>query len=319
MMKIDDLEQELAGGYRLDYDGMLELLRTTSDDDLCALAGRLRTRYRGKRFDTCSIMNARSGRCSEDCKWCAQSKYHRTAIDVYPLVDEQAARKEARYHADKGVRRFSLVTSGRTLTGGETERICSIYRRIASETDIALCASLGLLDREQLRRLRESGVRRYHCNLETAPSFFPSLCSTHTTEQKLRTIAWAREAGLEICCGGIIGMGETEEQRVEFALAVRDTGAVSIPVNVLNPIPGTPLENLPPLTDSEVLRTMAMMRIVHPEADIRLAGGRNRIKHLEARLFACGVSASIVGDLLTTAGSDIDTDRRVLKNMGFEL
>ena len=162
-------------------------------------------------------------------------------------------------------------------------------------------------------------MRRYHCNLETAPSFFPSLCSTHTTEQKLRTIAWAREAGLEICCGGIIGMGETEEQRVEFALAVRDTGAVSIPVNVLNPIPGTPLENLPPLTDSEVLRTMAMMRIVHPEADIRLAGGRNRIKHLEARLFACGVSASIVGDLLTTAGSDIDTDRRVLKNMGFEL
>lgn len=319
MMKIDDLEQELAGGYRLDYDGTLELLRTTSDDDLCALAGRLRTRYRGKRFDTCSIMNARSGRCSEDCKWCAQSKYHRTAIDVYPLVDEQAARKEARYHADKGVRRFSLVTSGRTLTGDETERICSIYRRIASETDIALCASLGLLDREQLRRLRESGVRRYHCNLETAPSFFPSLCSTHTTEQKLRTIAWAREAGLEICCGGIIGMGETEEQRVEFALAVRDTGAVSIPVNVLNPIPGTPLENLPPLTDSEVLRTMAMMRIVHPEADIRLAGGRNRIKHLEARLFACGVSASIVGDLLTTAGSDIDTDRRVLKNMGFEL
>ncbi len=319
MMKIDDLEQELAGGYRLDYDGTLELLRTTSDDDLCALAGRLRTRYRGKRFDTCSIMNARSGRCSEDCKWCAQSKYHRTAIDVYPLVDEQAARKEARYHADKGVRRFSLVTSGRTLTGDETERICSIYRRIASETDIALCASLGLLDREQLLRLRESGVRRYHCNLETAPSFFPSLCSTHTTEQKLRTIAWAREAGLEICCGGIIGMGETEEQRVEFALAVRDTGAVSIPVNVLNPIPGTPLENLPPLTDSEVLRTMAMMRIVHPEADIRLAGGRNRIKHLEARLFACGVSASIVGDLLTTAGSDIDTDRRVLKNMGFEL
>ncbi|WP_300285070.1 biotin synthase BioB [uncultured Alistipes sp.] len=319
MMKIDDLEQELAGGYRLDYDATLELMRTTSDDELCALAGRLRTRYRGKRFDTCSIMNARSGRCSEDCKWCAQSKYHKTAIDVYPLVDEQTARKEARYHADKGVRRFSLVTSGRTLTGGETERICSIYRRIASETDIALCASLGLLDREQLRRLRESGVRRYHCNLETAPSFFPSLCSTHTTEQKLRTIAWAREAGLEICCGGIIGLGETEEQRVEFALAVRDTGAVSIPVNVLNPIPGTPLENLPPLTDSEVLRTMAMMRIVHPEADIRLAGGRNRIKHLEARLFACGVSASIVGDLLTTAGSDIDTDRRVLKNMGFEL
>ena len=318
-MKIDDLERQLTGGYRLGYEETLELMRSASDDELCALAGRLRTRYQGKRFDTCSIMNARSGRCSEDCKWCAQSKYHKAAIDVYPLVGEEAACKEARYNADKGVRRFSLVTSGRTLSADETQRICSIYRRIASEADISLCASLGLLDREQLRRLRESGVRRYHCNLETAPSFFPTLCSTHTTEEKLRTIAWAREAGLEVCCGGIIGMGESEEQRVEFAVAVRETGAVSIPVNVLNPIPGTLLENLPPLTDSEVLRTMAMMRIVNPEADIRLAGGRNRIKHLEARLFACGVSASIVGDLLTTAGSDIDTDKAVLKNMGFEL
>jgi len=318
-MKIDDLEQELAGGYRLGYEETLELMRSASDDELCTLAGRLRTRYQGKRFDTCSIMNARSGRCSEDCKWCAQSKYHRTDIDVYPLVDADAACREALYNAGKGVRRFSLVTSGRTLSASETERICSIYRRIASETNVSLCASLGLLDREQLRRLRESGVRRYHCNIETAPSFFPSLCSTHTVEEKLRTIAWAREEGLEICCGGIIGMGESEEQRVEFAVAVRGTGAVSIPVNVLNPIPGTRLENLAPLTDSEVLRTMAMMRIVNPEADVRLAGGRNRIKHLEARLFACGVSASIVGDLLTTAGSDIDTDRRVLKNMGFEL
>ena len=318
-MKFDDLEQELIRGYRLSYAETLTLMRTVSDDGLCALAGRLRTRFQGRRFDTCSIMNARSGRCSEDCKWCAQSKYHKTDVDVYPLVDGDAACREARYHADKGVRRFSLVTSGRTLSDADTDRICSIYRRIASGTDIDLCASLGLLNRDQLRRLAQSGVRRYHCNLETAPSFFPSLCSTHTVAEKSQTIAWAREAGLDICCGGIIGMGESEEQRVEFAVAVRQTGAVSIPVNVLNPIPGTRLENVAPLTDREVVRTMAMMRIVNPQADIRLAGGRNRIKHLEPKLFACGVSASIVGDLLTTSGSDIDTDRSMFEKMGFEL
>lgn len=146
----------------------------------------------------------------------------------------------------------------------------AIYRRIGSEVSVSLCASLGLLNLEQMRRLKESGVRRYHCNLETAPSYFPKLCSTHTVAEKLRTIGWAREAGLEICSGGIIGMGESEEQRVEFAIALRQTGAVSIPVNVLNPIPGTRLAGAPPLTDSEIVRAVAVMRILNPEAAIRL-------------------------------------------------
>ena len=162
-------------------------------------------------------------------------------------------------------------------------------------------------------------MRRYHCNLETAPSYFPKLCSTHTVAEKLRTIGWAREAGLEICSGGIIGMGESEEQRVEFAIALRQTGAVSIPVNVLNPIPGTRLAGAPPLTDSEIVRAVAVMRILNPEAAIRLAGGRTRIKHLEERLLQCGVSALIVGDMLTTTGSDIETDKRMFIRCGFEV
>lgn len=319
MESVSGLEKKIEEGYRPDYDEALSLMRSLSLEDLCALAHALRLRYQGKRVDMCSIMNARSGKCGEDCKWCSQSRFHHTDIEVYPLVDAEAALREAVHNASKGVSRFSLVTSGRTLSSADTERICAIYRRIGSECPIKLCASLGLLNREQLFQLKESGVTRYHCNLETAPSYFPQLCTTHTIEEKLQTIEWAREVGLEICSGGIIGMGESEEQRVEFALAIRQTGAVSIPVNILNPIPGTRLAGMPPLKDEEVIRAVAMIRILNPEASVRLAGGRSRIKAVEPELFRCGISGSIVGDLLTTTGSDIDTDKAMFLRLGFEL
>ena len=319
MESVSGLEKKIEEGYRPDYDEALSLMRSLSLEDLCALAHALRLRYQGKRVDMCSIMNARSGKCGEDCKWCSQSRFHHTDIEVYPLVDAESALREAVHNASKGVSRFSLVTSGRTLSPAETERICANYRHIGTECPIKLCASLGLLNREQLFQLKESGVTRYHCNLETAPSYFPQVCTTHTIEEKLQTIEWAREAGLEICSGGIIGMGESEEQRVEFALAIRRTGAVSIPVNILNPIPGTHLAGMPPLKDEEVIRAVAMIRILNPEASVRLAGGRSRIKAVEPELFRCGISGSIVGDLLTTTGSDIDTDKAMFLRLGFEL
>ena len=319
MESVSGLEKKIEEGYRPDYDEALSLMRSLSLEDLCALAHALRLRYQGKRVDMCSIMNARSGKCGEDCKWCSQSRFHHTDIEVYPLVDAESALREAVHNASKGVSRFSLVTSGRALSPADAERICAIYRRIGSECPIKLCASLGLLNREQLFQLKESGVTRYHCNLETAPSYFPQVCTTHTIEEKLQTIEWAREAGLEICSGGIIGMGESEEQRVEFALAIRRTGAVSIPVNILNPIPGTRLAGMPPLKAEEVIRAVAMIRILNPEASVRLAGGRSRIKAVEPELFRCGISGSIVGDLLATTGSDIDTDKAMFLCLGFEL
>ncbi len=318
-MDIVTLEEKIAAGYQLGYDEAVELMHTTPAEEFYELAHRLRTRYQGKKFETCSIMNARSGRCSENCKWCAQSKFHKTNIEVYPLVSEEAALKEALHNASKGVERFSLVTSGRTLSAADTDCICSIYRHIKQYTPIHLCASLGLLTKEQLVRLRESGVERYHCNMETAPSYFVKLCTTHTPEEKMQTITWAKEAGLSICSGGIIGMGESAEQRIELAVTLQKIGVDSIPVNVLNPIPGTPLADVKPLEDAEVLVAMAMMRIINPTANIRLAGGRNMIKHIEEKALYCGVSASIVGDLLTTAGSDIDTDKAMFRRCGFEL
>lgn len=280
-------------------------------------ADRLRHEHLGGDFDLCSIMNARSGRCSEDCKWCAQSAFHAAECDVYPLVSADEAVAQARHNAAKGVRRFSLVTSGRTMTLDEVAQAAEIYRAIAEACpELSLCASMGLLGREELQVLWGAGVRRYHCNLETAPSFFPSLCTTHTIDDKVRTIRAAQEVGMEVCSGGIIGMGETREQRVELAETLRELGIKSIPVNVLAPISGTPLDILEPLPDEEIVYSVAMFRIINPDAHIRLAGGRARIKHLERQLLHCGVSACIVGDMLTTAGSDIDTDKKMFTEEG---
>lgn len=315
----DIWEDKIAGGYRLSYDEGVEIMENTPEEELCELADRLRKRFHGDRMHTCSIMNARSGKCSEDCKWCSQSKYHKTDIETYPLVGVYDALKEALHNAYKGVHRFSLVTSGRTLTDKHIDKVCAIYRDLSVKADIRLCASMGLLGREQLRCLRESGVERYHCNLETAPSHFPTLCTTHTIEEKLQTIRWAQEVGLTVCSGGIIGMGESARQRVEFAVAIRDAGIFSIPVNVLNPIEGTPLYGTLSLTDSELLTAFAMIRIMNPEAEIRFAGGRGMFRHLEERALRAGVNASIVGDMLTTTGSNIDSDHALFRRCGFEV
>ncbi len=314
---MERLENKIREGYRVGYDEAVEIEKEWSTEDLCTLAGRLRTVYTGNYLDTCSIMNARSGQCSENCKWCSQSMFHKTDIDIYPLVGMAEALEMARHNTAKGVRRFSLVTSGRTMSDRDVDRCAAIYRAIGRECDIYLCASMGLLGREQLQRLYDSGVRRYHCNLETAPSYFPEVCTTHTSQEKMQTIRWAMEVGMEVCSGGIIGMGETMTQRIELAVTLAGLGIKSIPVNILNPVKGTALENMPPLTDVEILRTVAMFRIINPDAHIRFAGGRNLIKHLEPALLHSGISASIVGDMLTTSGADIDTDKAMFKKEGF--
>lgn len=306
-------------GYRLGYAEALELGQGGATDELCELADSLRAAFSGDAFDSCSIMNARSGRCTEDCKWCSQSIRHNTDIDIYPLVDAPAVLEMARHNAAKGIRRFSLVTSGRAMNDGEIEKSCALFRSVGQSVGMEMCASMGLLTREQLEKLRSSGVRRYHCNLETAPSYFPLLCTTHTPQEKMQTIRWAQEAGMEVCSGGIIGMGESFAQRIEMAVTLRELGVRSVPLNVLNPIEGTPLAGTPRLGDDEILRTFAMFRIVNPEADLRFAGGRTLIKHLERRLLHAGVNASIMGDMLTTSGSDIDGDKRMVAEEGFSM
>ena len=312
-----ELAAKIKNGYLISRNEALELASVPDKNALYSLANELREHFSGNHFDICSIMNARSGRCSEDCKWCAQSRHYHTDTEIYPLVTSDEAVALAAHNAKKGVHRFSLVTSGRTMSPKETEKACEIYKNIQKHVDIKLCASMGLLEKEELQALYDSGVKRYHCNLETAPSFFPKLCTTHTTEDKLKTIRYAKEVGMEICSGGIIGMGESMEQRIEFAFTLRETGVDSIPINILTPIKGTPLENTQPLTDEEILTTVALFRIINPATVLRLAGGRKLVAHIQKQLLHSGINAVITGDMLTTSGYTIETDKTLISESGY--
>lgn len=317
--EINNLKERIKQGYAISETEATQLAQTANKQALYDAADDLRKFFCGNKMDLCSITNAKSGRCSENCKWCSQSAWHQTSVEIYPMVDKHQAVREAVSNGKKGVIRHSLVTSGRAVTNDELAELLSIYNSISSETNIELCASMGLLTKDQLQKLKENGIKQYHCNLETAPSYFPQVCTTHTIEEKIETIRWAQEIGLSVCSGGIIGMGETMEQRIELAFALRKLGIKSIPVNVLNPIEGTALAGSAPLSEDEVLTTIALFRFINPQAYLRFAGGRLLIRSYQERALRAGINASIVGDMLTTIGSNIEEDLRDFKKAGFEV
>ena len=320
MVDIDALKARILDGGSLTETEAYSLceIEPSQHEALWEAAEEITRRFCKPEFDSCSIINARSGRCPEDCKWCAQSAHYKTSADVYGLVSREECLKTAEENRLHGVRRFSLVTSGRALTGRELTKACGYFREMSENGGIGLCASMGLLGPEELQCLYDAGVRRYHCNLETAPSHFATLCSTHTIEDKIRTIEAARKIGFEICSGGIIGMGETPRQRVEFALTLRRVAPDSIPINILNPIPGTPLENSKPLSPEEVLDTVAIFRMIHPHTILRFAGGRISLsRETQIKAMRIGVNGAIVGDLLTTIGSKVRQDRELAAEVGY--
>lgn len=317
-MNLDQAKKQLLADHDLTKEQMLELLRNYTTDELCALGGTIREHLHGNYFDTCSIVNARSGRCSENCKWCAQSIHFKTDIEEYELISPEQCEEMAAINARYGVNKFSFVTSGRALNQHNIDRICQYAENIKNKHAIRLCASMGLLNKKQLGQLQASGIERYHCNLESSPRHFATLCSTHSQEEKIKTIRAAQELGMDVCSGGIIGMGETMEDRIDLAILLRDLGVISIPINLLMPIPGTPLAESTPLSDDEILRSIVCFRLLNPRAMIRFAGGRKLIKHIEKQAIAAGVNAAIVGDLLTTIGSDVEQDMQMLSTLGFK-
>lgn len=319
MINVKTLADEIINGRRLKRGEELSFFFTADLDELCSGADCIRAALCGNHVDLCSIINGKSGRCSENCKFCAQSARHCTGINEYSFLDEEKILAECRHNAEKGVHRFSIVTAGKVLDGDDFEKALSAYRRMNDECDIGLCASHGLLSEEQFQRLWDSGVRMYHSNIETSRRNFPNICTTHTYDDKIACIKRAQKIGFRICSGGIIGMGESWEDRLDMAVSLSELKVDSIPINALMPIKGTPLEEEKQLSAQDILRTVAMFRYINPTAEIRLAAGRNLMENSGEAAFRSGANATITGDMLTTSGSDIQSDMKMLSDMGFDI
>jgi biotin synthase len=317
------LGRKVLAGCEITYEEALALTKVDESEVplLCGFAHKIRDVFMGDTIDLCAIVNGRSGRCSEDCKFCAQSAHHDTKIDIYPLLDEEQLLAAARKMENEGANRFSIVTSGRgTERDSEFPLIVKAIKRINDETGLKTCVSLGTVSAEHALVLKEAGVSRYHHNLETAASFYAQICSTHGYEERLDTIRHCKQAGLEVCVGGIFGLGETAAQRVEFAFTLKDIGVDSVPINILNPIPGTPLENAERLSVLEILKAVAIYRFILPKVNIRFCGGREvNLGEFQAMGLLAGANGLMIGNYLTTAGRDAAMDRQMVRAAGLKL
>lgn len=316
---VEQLKEKVLSGGQVSRKEAL-LLADAPLDELTQAADEIRRQICGTGFDLCTIVNGKCGLCSEDCKYCAQSAHYHTACEEhYPLLDTGTLLEGAKHNEAQGVLRYSIVTSGKRLSDREVEQVCESIRTIRRETSIQVCVSFGLLNEEQFRKIREAGASRVHCNLESSARYFPEVCTTHTYEEKIETLKAAKRAGLSICSGGILGLGETMEDRIDMVLTARSLGVKSIPMNLLNPIPGTPYEHRAPLTNAEACRCAAVFRFLIPDASIRLAGGRGLVGDKGKACFQSGANAAISGDMLTTAGITVETDLELIKELGFEV
>jgi biotin synthase len=320
--EIQKIGDKVLEGRSVSIKEILPLLEAKGPDlmDLVAVANRVRVEFNGNEIDLCSLLNAKSGKCSEDCAFCAQSAHYQTDAPTYPLMNADQMVKEAKEAQKRRTGRFCLISSGRQLNDKEFEVILSGLDRIRKETTLDLDCSLGTLSEERAEALKRVGVTRYNHNLETAETHFPKICTTHSFKDRVQTIEVLKGLGFSICCGGIIGLGESPQQRLELAFSVRQLGIECIPFNILNPRPGTPLEHSEGIPPIEIIKTISLFRLVLPKGTIKIAGGREaNLRDLQSLALLAGANGLIVGNYLTTPGRNAEDDLTMIKDVGFQI
>ena len=303
----------------IDYDAVCALAKAEGADlwDLFAAAGRVRGHFRGEAVDICSIVNAKSGACSEDCSYCAQSVHHNTGANVYPLISVDQMASAAESAKKNGAKRFCIVTSGRGIDShNDLECIAEGIRRVREE-GLSPCATLGTLTKSQLSYLKDAGLQRYHHNIETSRKYFSKICTTHSFDERLEVLNNASSLGLSACSGGILGMGESMDDRIQMAFTLRELDIDSVPINFLMPIMGTPLEHVTAITPLEALHSLALFRLVLPRKEIRVCAGRGTtLGRLHPLIFAAGADGFMIGNYLTTSGLDPEEDLKMIRDLG---
>lgn len=321
---VEKLVEKIFSGLDIEFKEAEQLLNTEKEAlyTLLSAANSIREKFRGNIVNLCAITNAKSGNCPEDCAFCSQSSHHNSDIPEYPLISADEIVNRAREATSTKTNRFCIVISGREVDEkNELDTICDGIRRIREEfPQLKIDASLGFISKEAILKLKEAGLTRYNHNLETAKSHFSTVCTTHRYEDRVATVRDLREAGLEVCCGGIFGLGETPKQRLELAFALRELDVDCVPINFLNPIPGTKFQNSPPLQPLELLKMVAIYRFILPKKEIRICGGRQvNLRSLQPLIFTAGADAIIIGNYLTTKGSPPEEDLKMIEDMGLKV
>jgi len=319
---IESILDGVLAGKELAFEEAMVLLSVEGDDldPLTEAANTIRKRFCGNKIDLCSLINAKSGLCSEDCKFCAQSLRYKTNCETYPLVSVEKIVSAARNAKENGATNFCIVISGKGPTSKEFEKIKEAIRRIKKEVGIKIDCSLGGVTKAMIEDLKKMGIDRYNHNLETSENFYKNICRSHHFNDRLNTVRMLKDLGVEPCCGGIIGLGEAPEERLNLAFLLKELDIRCIPINILNPRKGTPLESVSRLEPLDIIKTVAVFRLILPRSVIKIASGReDALGNMQEKAFASGANGMIIGGYLTTAGQSVEDDLQMVKDLGFEL
>jgi len=318
---IKDILNNVLDGKSLSFEEAMLLLALERDEIpfLMYTADTLRRRFCGDKIDICSLVNAKSGLCSEDCKFCAQSSRYKTDCKTYLLLSIEEIVSSAKDAKETGATNFCIVISGPGPNREEFDRIKKAILRINKEVGIRVDCSLGSLETDMIKELKELGISRYNHNLETSEDFYKNICTSHPYKNRLDMVGRLNDVGLDACCGGIIGLGESLEERVKLMFSLKELGIGCVPINMLNPRKGTPLEDVEPLSPMEIIKTIAVFRLVLPKAIIKVAGGREHaLRDFQAMAFSAGANGMIIGGYLTTEGRSVKEDLQMVKDLGFQ-